>query len=356
MNKVLSKKIVLTCGPASENDAILKQMAKAASAFRLNIAHMNIEKLQSWLKKLTLLRDETRRDFEIIIDLQGAKVRIGNIPSCEKLLEPVKLFYGKASEHPSFIPVPSESVFLNSSPGDVLLLNDRKIILEVVSREIFHEGCKGPVIQSLNSEFPLLNVKILQNGPLSSGKGINSPDRIFEFPRIMHSDKIAMEKALEICADNDLAFAISFVSDGREIDLFKPLSQNAKLIAKIEQREAFKNLQGIDSVFDELWLCRGDLGAEVGLSDLGRYQSIFLDHIRSKIKKPALLAGEVLGSTTVLPTPSRAEIVGLYDAMSSGFSGIVLSDETACGKYPEKVVDFLLEFFEMNLDKNYESL
>ncbi len=126
--------------------------------------------------------------------------------------------------------------------------------------------------------------------------------------------------------------------------MFRPLVKQHKLIAKIEQVAAFKNLQSIANKFSSLWLCRGDLGAEAGLNMLGKLQSEFSKAMKH-VDCPCLLAGEVLGSMVKMPRPSRAEIVQQYDALQSGFNGIVLSDETACGENLTAVVDFLAQHF-----------
>ena len=104
------------------------------------------------------------------------------------------------------------------------------------------------------------------------------------------------------------------------------------------------NLAQIDKNFDEIWFCRGDLGAEAGLKELGHLQRQFVAELPG-LQKPALIAGEVLGSMVANAFPSRAEIVQLYDCVQAGFSGLVLSDETACGSQVAAVVDFLEYWF-----------
>lgn len=180
----------------------------------------------------------------------------------------------------------------------------------------------------------------MTNGPLSSGKGLNSPDKTFELAQVALFDAEAIAIGLEFPFVN---FAVSFVRDGAEADMFRPLISGRKLIAKIEQRSAFDALMQIDRSFDELWLCRGDLGAEVGFSELGLYQEKHISHF-AMLTKPQILAGEVLGSMVSQPQPSRSEISHLYSMLKVGFDGIVLSDETACGHFLPDVIKFLKEF------------
>lgn len=319
------KNFVLTCGPASEDDRLLHLIAGVATGLRLNIAHLTRERLVAWLDRLQRLREVAGRRFRIILDLQGAKVRIGRFPDTRVLPDRVELFYGESSDCIERIPVPNSSVFAQTSPGDLLLMNDRRVTVRITDK----------------SETSLYGA-IENNGPLSSGKGLNSPDRVFEMARVTASDAAAIELSRNIC---DLDYAVSFVSDGREEQLFRPLTgDNHRLIAKIEQRAAFDHLKAISGCFDELWLCRGDLGSEAGLRHLGAWQQKFVEMIPA-LDCPSLLAGEVLGSMVLMPQPSRAEIVQLYDAMHSGFAGLVLSDETACGTQIPAVVDFLRFFF-----------
>jgi len=316
---------VFTCGPASEAAATLSLIARRADALRLNIAHMTTEKLQQWLDRLVELRRRENLGFRIVLDLQGAKVRIGRLPEVTHLPETVELFYGEVSDAPGMIPVPTQSVFEKTEPGDCLLLNDRRVILRVTGRA-------GGRLQAA----------VEKNGPLSSGKGLNSPDRVFEMAKVTEHDASAIAMSKEIA---DLDYAVSFVADGSESRLFRPLvGISHRLIAKIEQRAAFSHLAAIDAVFDEFWLCRGDLGAEAGLRKLGAWQADFVKALPG-LKNPCLLAGEVLGSMVALPNPSRAEIVQLYDAIQARFAGFVLSDETACGTQIAAVMQFIDYFF-----------
>ncbi len=318
-------KRVFTCGPASEAAATLDLIARRADALRLNIAHMSAEKLQQWLERLVELRCRENLEFRIVLDLQGAKVRIGRLPEVASLPATVELFYGEVSDSSGMIPVPTQSVFEKTETGDRLLLNDRRVILRVTGRA-------GGGLQAA----------VEKNGPLSSGKGLNSPDRVFEMARVTGHDAaaIAMSKGIA-----ELDYAVSFVADGSESLLFRsPAGPSHRLIAKIEQRAAFSHLTAIDAAFDEFWLCRGDLGAEAGLRKLGAWQADFIKALPG-LQKPCLLAGEVLGSMVALPNPSRAEVVQLYDAIQAGFAGFVLSDETACGTQIAAVMQFVDYFF-----------
>lgn len=315
---------MLTCGPASADEKILARLVPCADSFRLNVAHLDSAGLEAWLDRLASLRHRFGKEFGIILDLQGAKVRVGKFDALDFLPDKIQLFFGESSNNAARIPVPNENVFKKTAVGDHLLLNDRRVILRVTA-----------------TAQDFLEAEVVQNGPLSSFKGINSPDRVFELPRIMPGDAaaIAMGKTFA-----NVAFAVSFVADGLEAALFRKYTENCRLIGKIEQVAAFANLAQIAANFDELWLCRGDLGAEAGLRELGPLQQRFVSSIAG-LNRPCLIAGEVLGSLVFQPRPGRAEIVQLYDSLNQGFSGFVLSDETACGSHVIAVADFLESFF-----------
>lgn len=323
----ISSKVIFTLGPSSESVSILRRMAalpNAAVAFRINTSHTDISKLSYWLTLLSNLRNEIGNNFEIILDLQGAKARIGDYPATESLPEQVTLFLGEKSSEIGRIPVPLESVFSKTKVGDKLFINDKKVILSVEAKTTDTLSCK-----------------VEKNGYVASFKGINSPDRVFELARITSKDKEAIEVSRLI---DNLSYAISFVADGNENEMFRPFTANHRLVAKIEQLKAFENLETIAAKFDELWLCRGDLGAEAGLKKLGSLQRMFVSKI-SALKKQCILAGEVLGSTVWATQPSRGEIVQLDNALCEGFSGFVLSDETACGNNVEALLKFLENWF-----------
>ena len=316
---------ILTIGPASQDEPLLKSMADVATAFRLNTGHMNASELEKTLLRLDKLFEERGKVLPVILDLQGAKLRIGKFPRVTSLPEQVTLCLAEESSNPAVIPILHESVFRQTQSGDLLYLNDRKVIVRVMEK---------------TSETSMKAERI-QDGALSSGKGLNFPDRVFELARVTESDRQT------ISIGNRFPFveyAVSFVDAGQEASLFRPLTGTQKLIAKIERQSALNHVREIDAQFDELWLCRGDLGAEADLRELGRLQREFAGQFPT-LQKPKILAGEVLGSMIRSPFPSRSEIVHLSDALHAGFDGFVLSDETACGSYVPEVLRFLNDFF-----------
>lgn len=320
--------ITATIGPVSENRETIVLLASVASRFRINTAHVDETALKARLELLATVQSQTKQTIPVVFDLQGSKVRIGRYPSVSSLPENLELLLAETSSDISVIPVPFESVFLKSCIGDLLFLNDRRVILRI---------CEKP------SDDRLL-VKCIQQGELGPHKGLNSDIHTFESCRIAPGDMKAIRIGNQYPS---VEYAVSFVEKAEDAYKFRELTGRHRLIAKIERKIAVKNSITIDGSFDELWFCRGDLGAETGPGLLGRYQEQFVS-LFPKLRNLKFLAGEVLGSMVRSPIPSRSEMVHLHDILRTGFDGIVLSDETAIGNHLEELVGFLLEFFRQH--------
>ena len=132
-----------------------------------------------------------------------------------------------------------------------------------------------------------------------------------------------------------LSLAISFVADGDELDWARRRAPGRRVIAKIERREASLRLESIAERADEIWICRGDLGAQLGLAAMASWVARCSP---GTIPRPVLMAGQVLEHLTKHATPTRSEVCHLHDLVTRGYAGIVLSDETAIGSHPELAV------------------
>ncbi|MEQ9356356.1 pyruvate kinase [Coleofasciculus chthonoplastes] len=318
-------KTVFTLGPASENKRLITQLTRTADRFRLNVAHITAEGLKTWLERLAQIFTEQGKTLPLVLDLQGAKMRVGNYPRCDSIPEKVHLFLGQFSDDMTQIPIPYKNLFQALSIGDILLLNDARIQLEVIA------------IQDKRA-----TAKVLTNGGLSAYKGINRVNHPIPFRQLNSHDQGAVELGLTYPF---VQFACSFVLDGKEVSPIRQQIRDRYLIAKIERPEAMHYLSHLDQGFDELWFCRGDLGAQVGLKSLGQLQANFISQF-SQLSSPKFLAGQVLEYMTHFPQPTRSEVVHLYDIQQAGFDGIVLSDETAIGQYPAQVAEFLVQLYD----------
>lgn len=208
-------------------------------------------------------------------------------------------------------------------PGERLWLDDARI--EVVVERVAADH---------------LEARVTRPGILRSHKGINRPEHPIPCTTLGPRDE-AMIALARSAPDCELAF--SFVHDGSEAALVRAAAGDGpRLVAKLERTEAFAHLDAIAETFDELWLCRGDLGSQAGLWALGPLQARFSAALAT-LGRPALLAGQVLEHLTRHAQPTRSELVHLYDVASAGYAGIVLSDETAIGTQLPAVVALLSE-------------
>jgi pyruvate kinase len=311
--------VTMTLGPASEQTRLRRRLAATADRFRINTSFCTPLQIKALLRQLSDLYGSLKQPLPLVLDLQGAKMRIGDYPDCPQLPPQVTLSHVPASRVPELIPVPHRELFAQCRCGDCLLLNDGRITLEV-----FAVGSN--VIQAA----------VIKNGPLSKFKSINRAEHPLHFNRPGERD-LAM-----LAVGRDFPFvqyAYSFVLTGDEARYLRRQTDK-KLIAKFARPEAFPLLPEIGRGFDELWLCRGDLGVQAGLPALATLQNTFIRTSQASGWE-SMLAGQVLEHMSHFPEPTRAEVVQLCDALAAGFRGIVLSDETASGKYPEQVADFI---------------
>lgn len=315
--------ITMTLGPASEDEKILSRLLKTADRFRINSSFETPESLEKKLASLKTLFEREGKTIPVVIDLQGAKMRLGTINAGlykpESFPSHIQLIPGTSSDTPGELPVPHRELFGQCYPGDILTLNDSRVHLEVIS---------------VKPE--LIDTRVIQKGPLASFKGINRPKHPLKVSSLLSRDEKLIKASLPF---DFVEYAYSFVYKGDEYKWLRAVT-GKKITAKIELPESFAYLEQIFTNFDQVWLCRGDLGAQAGLFKLGELQKSFILFCREN-NKQAHLAGQVLEHMTHFTEPTRAEAVGLYDALDAGFAGIVLSDETAAGIDPEGVAGFL---------------
>ena len=314
-----SLELIATLGPALESEALLGRVAEIACRFRLNAAHLSREALVGWLHRVAGLPGGPR---PVVVDLQGAKLRLGQFAARPSLGGEVVLVCAHRSSDGLALPVPHPELFATLAPGEHLWLDDARIELELV------EQGSG-----------WARARVLKDGPLRSFKGINHRAD----PGV--PAELSPRDAELVAALSPFGFvqlALSFVYDGSEAALLRH-SSPLRLVAKIERPEALEHLAAIDSAFDELWFCRGDLGSQCGLARLPLLQRRFCEALPT-LRSPAYLAGQVLEHLTHHPEPTRAEVVQLYEASRSGFAGIVLSDETAVGRHVDALIAFLRDW------------
>ena len=319
-------KIVATLGPASSSKKVLTKMIKAGlNVCRINFSHGKHEDHGEVIKLIREINEEEKCHVAILADLQGPKIRVGEIENNgidlikgKELLITTKECLGT-----------SEKVYLNYSTfpkdvevGDYLLLDDGKLKLEVLSSDGKFE----------------VNTKVIHGGILSSNKGVNLPNTSISLPSLTEKDRADLEFALEQEVD---WIGLSFVRNARDIIELKHLisskQKHAKVIAKIEKPEAIKDIDDIISVADALMVARGDLGVEVPMEKVPSYQKMIIKKAR-KFAKPTIVATQMMESMITNHTPSRAEVNDVANAVMDGADAVMLSGETSVGENPVEVI------------------
>lgn len=314
--------IIATLGPAVE-DRIPELIAAGATAFRMNCSHLSLEKLKSWMEKLNSIYQKQEKVLPIWLDLQGPKLRIGELAE-PMWLNPGKLvtFTKSETQTGSEIPLPHPRVFTSIQPDDPILLDDGRI--ELVVRKITGDE---------------ITAEVVSGGKLQSHKGFvleNSEPALTQLSQC---------EQMFLAATRDwpfVGYAISYIKQAQELMLYKEATDHP-LVAKIERTEAFSELSELAQIADVTWLCRGDLGVDGSIFDLHRYEKAYREKLADQ---PKIIAGQVLENMVLRNYPSRSEVAHLGYLMENGFSGAVLSDETAIGKYPVAAVKFCHDFFQ----------
>jgi len=311
-------RITATLGPASDHVETWRGLLSAGcSAFRINTSHLTVPDLEELVDRLRRFLQDPPCDVPVILDLQASKWRLGEFPTCRLMAgQQVDLLLSDHAEGPGLLPVPHEDFFRAAAAegGGDLFLNDAKIRVAIES--IAGERVRG---------------RVLAGGEISRRKGLSLPGATIRIERLSDRDQQIVRSTAGIPR---LGYAISFVKDAQEMATYRSLfGSQTYLIAKLERPSALKEAAEMTPSVDALWLCRGDLGAEAGLQTMARLVSQFNTGVAT-LTKPVHLAGQVLEHTTHHPQPTRSEVCHLYDMLRIGYQGIVLSDETAVGRYP----------------------
>ncbi len=320
-------KIVATLGPATSKKEVLREMIEAGvDVFRINFSHAKYEDVAERIQMIRELNDEIGGSITILADLQGPKLRVG-VMAGEVFVAPgdeITFMTGKPFEGNA------EKVYMNYStfpqdvkPGERILLDDGKLIFEVVSTD-----GKSAV-----------KAKVIQGGPLKSKKGVNLPNTNISLPALTEKDIKDAEFAVSQKVD---WIALSFVRFSQDlIDLQNVISQHSEhkipIIAKIEKPEAVENIDKIVAYCDGLMVARGDLGVEVPAQEVPLIQKqLVLRAKRARI--PVIIATQMMETMITSLTPTRAEVNDVANSVMDGADAVMLSGETSVGNYPVQVI------------------
>jgi pyruvate kinase len=309
--------IIATLGPSSDRPEIWKNMLNVGvSAFRLNTSHLSLDQLKFWVENFGAFYRSARLEHPLVLDLQGSKWRLGKFnPFVLSKDQEIRLIFATASAKHLELPVPHLDFFeAASSSSKEILLNDAKVRLEV-----------------LDAQAGTIQARVTLEGLVSSAKGITYLASDYRKEELNEKDRAILEQTGGL---DYVRYAVSYVRDATEMAIFKSLAGNSKyLIAKLERQTAVEQANRIAEHSDELWLCRGDLGAELGLKSMASSVYHFSKTVRN-LHIPVMMAGQVLEHMTVEATPTRSEVCYFHDALQNGYQGFVLSDETAVGQFP----------------------
>jgi pyruvate kinase len=321
-------KIVSTLGPASSSVGTLVDLIQSGVGIvRLNFSHGTREQHKELLKNVHQAVEQAGVVISILQDLQGPKIRIGelSVPSIdlrrgEKLVITTEPLVGG----PGRVSTTYEGLSSDVHPGADVLLDDGKLRLKVL-------GVKGKDV----------TCEVVVGGSLSAHKGINLPGVAVSTPSLTEKDIQDLEFGLE----NDVDFvALSFVRTADDVRKLReaiaarrPAGLRPRIIAKIEKPQAIANIDGIIGATDGVMVARGDLGVELPAEDVPILQKMIVARCNGA-GKPVIIATQMLESMVNSPTPTRAEVSDVANAVLDGGDAVMLSGETSVGKYPVETV------------------
>ncbi|MFX1387131.1 MAG: pyruvate kinase [Promethearchaeota archaeon] len=322
-------KIVATCGPSSSSKEMLKKLiTNGVDIFRLNFSHGTHKEKRELVKRIREVSEFTKHTG-ILADIQGPKIRVGKFKEDKAyslgIGQEVKVFEKELLGDQDQFSIPLKGFLKSMRVGDIFFVNDGIIKVKILRKEADH-----------------IVGEVLAGGIISNGKGVNIPAGEL-------SQKVPTEKDikdLEFIAELDPEYvAISFVAGGDDVLHVKRILENygnskIKLISKIERPIALTNFDQILEVSDGIMVARGDLGVEIDLDKVPLWQKEMI-YKSNREGKFIIVATQMLESMVSNPIPTRAEANDVYNAVMDGTDAVMLSAETAVGKYPIEAVQFM---------------
>jgi len=343
-------KIVCTLGPSSESLENIKKMVEAGmNVARLNFSHGTHENHKILIDNIREVERQTGEPVAIIQDLRGPRIRVGLLPEKGITLEAGKtIAFDTAVKKYSNGVIPLDyDLHKYVKKGERILLDDGLIEVSVS-----------------NVENTRIEIDVVIGGLLTSHKGVNAPDSDLKLSALVEKDKEDVRFGVEQEVD---FIALSFVSNAKdildlrylikeyekEIDLKR--GHPIKIIAKIERREAVKNIEEILEVVDGIMVARGDLGIEIPAQEVPLTQKKLINMAMDK-EKPVIVATQMLESMRVNPRPTRAEVSDIANAVIDHTDAVMLSGETATGKYPIESVQIMSDIIKETEESVYDNL
>ena len=315
-------KILATLGPASSKPATIRKLILCgADAFRINMSPGERKEKAALVETIRALEKELRHPTTIVFDLQGPKLRVGSFEGGSARLQKgdrVVFDQEHAPGDSHRLELPHPELFAAVGAGDRLLIDDGKVRLKV-----------------LDSKEQRITAEVQVGGMVSDHKGVNVPDVVVPIPSLTEKDRDDLDFALAQKAD---WIALSFVQRPEDVAEARALiGDKAALMAKIEKPAAIDRLNDIIALSDGVMVARGDLGVELPAEDVPPLQNRIVACAR-QFGKPVVVATQMLESMVASPTPTRAEVSDVATAIYDGADAVMLSAESATGKYPVEAV------------------
>ena len=342
-------KIVCTIGPASEDKETLEKMARAGmNVCRLNFSHGTYEHHKMLIDNIRAISKELNLPLAIMADLQGPRIRTGILPDegvPAETGDTIILTTASQEYNEQKIPVTYNNLHAEVREDDRIFIDDALIELKVT-----------------NIKQQDIHCEIVRPGTITTHRGMNFPDSDLTISPITEKDK----KDLAFAVENDLDWiALSFVSNEKDIHDLKQLITSATkskdqsptilTIAKIERKTAVENIEKIISAADGIMVARGDLGIELPPADVPLHQKKMVDMCLAAAK-PVIIATQMLDSMARNPRPTRAEVSDVSNAVIDHTDAVMLSAESATGKYPLETVQTMTDIISKTENSEYDDL
>ena len=319
-------KIVATMGPASWHKNVMKDMIIAGvNVFRVNFSHGDHETHRRTIRLVKELNEEFNCKTAVLADLQGPKLRIGDVEEGAVINEGDTLTFttNKVEGTAELVYMNYQKFPQDGNTGEHILLDDGKLMCEVLET-----NKKDTVV-----------TKVIQGGPLKSKKGVNLPNTKVSLPCLTEKDLkdvvVAMEEGVEW-------IGLSFVRDADDVNELRKIINDfgsfAKIVSKIEKPEAVVDIDKIIDATDAIMVARGDLGVEIPYSSVPMVQKMIVEKCHLKAK-PCIIATQMMESMIDSQSPTRAEVNDVANSVCDGADAVMLSGETSVGKFPAKVVE-----------------
>ena len=345
MKRIKKTKIIATLGPSTSNaDCIEKLIKEGVDVLRINFSHSSHKEAEALIKDIRQVNTKLNTNTSILADLQGPKLRIGDIRPDTNLKDGNKISIKTGEE---FIG-DEKTIFINyqSLPneintGEKILIDDGKIILKVTDTNKKDE----------------INAEIIQGGDLFSNKGFNLPNTNISQPALTEKD---IKDAVFSAKQNVDWIALSFVRHESDVkSLIKLLEKNTDhripVIAKIEKSEGVKNIDNIMKYASGVMVARGDLGVEINASEVPLIQKKLV-YKAKKARIPVIIATQMMESMMASLNPNRAEVNDVANSVMDGADAVMLSGETSVGKHPIEVIQTIASIIGKVENSNLISL